>query len=387
MADPYPILRKIQDEHAAFPVENGGFRMWVVTRYDDARAILGDPSMQRDLVKHRYELMERTLLDIERRPKLPRELQRSMLDQDGDDHRRLRSVISKFFVPSRIDRLRSRVEEVADELLDRLPVGEPVDLVARYARGLVATGISELLGVPEGMRGGFPVWETDVLTAPTKAGVEEAARLLTRFARELVALKRAQPAADVLTELVQAADRGAMDEVELMSMITLLLVAGMEPASAISSGILALLTHPEELRAVLDDPALMPDCVEEVIRFETPFRMLAPRYLDHPMELDGVTIPAGELILISTGGANRDPRQFADPDTFQAARCPRGHLGFSHGIHRCLGAELGRLQTAVGLQRLFTRFPDSRLVHAAEDAKWRPGMVVRRLAEIPVVLA
>lgn len=387
MADPYPALESLRRDHAAFPVENGGFRMWVITRYDDARTLLSDPTLQRDLVKHRHAVVEQNLVDIERRPKLPRELRRSMLDQDGADHRRIRGIVAKFFVPSRMAALRPRLELLADELLDGLPAGEPVDIVGQYARPLSTIILSELLGVPEDARDQFPVWETAILTAPSKAGVEDAGRQLQAFAGKIIALKREQPRADLFTELVRAAGDGLLAEPELVSMITLLLIAGLEPASAIGSGALVLLRHPAELAKLRANPDLLKACVEEILRFETPFRMLTPRYVDHPLELDGVTIPAGELLLISTASANRDPSRFTDPERFDITRDTKGHLGFSHGIHRCLGAELGRLETTIGLSRLFTRFPATELAVTPEDARWRPGIFMRRLDSLPVVLA
>jgi cytochrome P450 len=385
MQDPYPALAELQRERAAVPIENGGFRMWVITRYEDVRTILADPSLKRDLVKHRHAVVGQNLIDIERRPKLPRELRRSMLDQDGADHLRLRRTVSRFFSPSRLAALRPRIEAAADGLLDRIPLGEPVDLVARYARPLAVDCLSQLLGVPQWARERFPGWETAILTAPSKPAVEQAGRELMAFALEVIALKRAQPAEDLFSELVADTADG-LGQDETISMITLLLIAGLEPVTAIGSGVLALLGHPGQLAKLLADPESMSDCVDEILRYETPFRMLTPRYTDHPIELDGVTIPAGELLLVSTGAANRDPARFADPERFDVGRCPRGHLGFSHGAHRCLGAELGRLETSVGLERLFARFPHARLAVEPGRARWRTGIFMRRLEELPVVL-
>lgn len=386
MHDPYPALAVLREQHAAVPVENGGFRMWVITRYEDARRLLADSDLRRDLVEHRHTVMEQNLVSLERRPKLPRDLRRSMLDQDGSDHRRIRGVVARFFTPSRLEAMRPRIVEVAEQLIGDLPVGQPIDLIADYARPLSVTCLAEMLGVPLGMRDDFPAWETAILTAPTKELVEEAGRELNRFARTIIELKRSEPAADLFSTLVAAGDDGRLAEPELVSMITLLLIAGLEPVSAISSGVLTLLSHPAELARLRADPGLIRACVEEVLRFETPFRMLTPRYTDHVLEVGDVTIPAGELLLISTGSANRDPAAFPDPDRFDVGREPKGHLGFSHGSHRCMGAELGRIQTAVGISSLLARFTDIRLAVTAEEVDWRPGMFMRRLDNLPVVL-
>ena len=386
MADPYPALRKMQQEQAAVPIENGGLRMWVVTRYKDARMILADPTLRRDLVRNRHAVVGQNLVSIERKPKLPHEIKRSMLDQDGADHRRLRGVASKFFSPSALAAMRPKIEQVADDLLDQLPAGEPVDLVKSYARALSITCLSDLLGVPEYARSTFPLWETAILTASSKEGAEEAGRQLYALASEIIALKRAEPADDLFTQLVSVPD-DVMDHVELISMITFLLIAGLEPASAIGSGVLALLKHPEELAILLANMELLPGCVDEILRYEPPFRMLTPRYLDRPLPLDGITIPAGELILVSAGAANRDPDRYEDPDQFRVTRCPKGHLGFGHGSHRCLGAELGRLEATIALGKLLHRFPGIRLAVPPDDVTWRPGIYMRRLEALPVVLA
>jgi cytochrome P450 len=387
MRDPYPALAELRENHAAVPIENAGFRMWVVARYDDARAVLADPTLQRDLVKNRRKIVGQNLVAPERRPMLSRQLRRSMLDQDGADHRRLRTLVSRFFSPKRLAELRPRIERAADDLLDRVPVGEEIDLIEHYARPLPAGILSDLLGVPEWAREKFWEWESAILTAPSVPEVEEAGRRLVAFANEVIELKRAEPREDLYTEIVRAEQDGLLERPELISTITLLVIAGLEPTTVISSGVLTLLRHPDQFACLLADPARrLPDAVDEILRYETPFRMLTPRFVDHPLELDGVTIPAGELILVSTGAANRDPNQYPDPDRFDISRCPKGHLGFSHGNHRCLGAELGRLETTVALSRLFDRFPKTTLAVPPQDAQWRPGMFMRRLDTLPVVL-
>jgi cytochrome P450 PksS len=386
MRDPYPTLRRLQHDAAAVPVHNGGFRMWVITRYEDVRAVLSDPSACRDLVKHRHRVVSQNLVDIERRPKLPRQLRRSVLDRDGDDHRRLRRTVAGFFSPPRLAAFRPKVRQWADELLDQLPTGTTIDLIADFARPLPVRCLAELLGVPEYAHDTFPLWETAILTAPSKEEVEDAGRQLHAFAVEMIELKRKHPAADMFTELVEAHRGGVIENAELISMITLMLIAGLEPTSVISSGVLTLLNHPGELARLLADPSLIGASVDELLRYETPFRMLTPRYIDHPLQLDGVTIPAGELLLLSTGAANRDVSKFDDPDRFDVTRCPKGHLGFSHGQHRCLGAELGRLEVTIALERLLTRFPKTELAVDPAEVAWRPGMFMRRLDSLPVIL-
>jgi cytochrome P450 len=386
VADPYRALTELRRIGAAVPVENIGFRMWIVTPYEDVKRILADRGLLRDLVRHRREVVAQNLLQPERRAKLPHRSRRSVLDRDGEDHKRLRAVLGSAFSPKRLAELRPAVQRLADDLLDAMPVGEPVDLVGRYSRPLAATAIADVAGIPPEYRSEFPVWETTILTGTSVEEIEEAGRDAYRFAVKMMELKRAEPGDDLFTNLLRAQREGAMDDDEVASTIILLLVGALEPTSAIANGLLALLTHPEQMARLVAEPDLLTGGVEEILRYETPFRILPPRYSDRAIELDGVTIPAGELILVSVAAANRDPGQFEDPDTFDVGRCPKAHLAFGHGAHRCLGAELGRIELAVGLGTLLRRFPNIRLAQPAAELAWRQGTFVRRLESLPVIL-
>lgn len=387
MHDPYPMLTALRDTGPAAVAEVNGLRMWLVTRYHDVKRVLADPAFSKDIVQHRKRVMRQCVLHPERIAKMPLASRRSLLDRDGADHKRLRALLSGQFSPARVAGYRPRIEQITDELLDRLPVGEPVDLVNQFARPLVTTFISEVFGVPEGEREGFPVWENDMLTAPSKAGIEEATRKLHELALRLVEIKRREPGDDVFTLLLRKHDEdGVLDHDELASTFLVLLVGGSEPTSAIGNGLLHLLSNPSQLAAVRADPSRYAACVDEVLRYESPFRMLAPRLAERAVELDGVTIPAGELVMASVAAANRDPVRFADPERFDVTRDARGHLGFGHGPHRCLGSELGRLETTIALRALVERFPGSRLAVPPDQVRWRPGMFMRRLDSLPAVL-
>ncbi|MET0136176.1 MAG: cytochrome P450, partial [Kibdelosporangium sp.] len=248
------------------------------------------------------------------------------------------------------------------------------------------TIVCELLGIPVTQQNMLAATETEMITSPVIDEIERAARELHRFARDLAAAKRADPGEDLCTRLLQSHDEAKMTEDELISTYILLMVGGMEPASAIGNGAFALLTHPAQLAKLVAEPELFTDAVDEIVRFESPFRFVPPRYTSAPITLDDVTIPAGELLLLSPGAANRDPARFAEPDDFDVMRDTSGHLGFGHGAHRCLGAELGKIETATALRVLFQRFPRTRMVNLPELAQWRPGKFMRRLDTFPVVL-
>jgi cytochrome P450 len=386
MQDPYPALAALRDDRAATPIENNGLRMWVVGRYEHARAILANPDLKKDLVVKRKEILRQSLVRPERRPRLPLAIRRNMLDRDEPDHARLRGLLASAFTSAKVDQLRPVIERLVDELLSALPADRPIDLMAEFARPLSVTIISDLLGVPPEQRAQFPTWENDILTSPDLPDIEQAGIALVEFAGQLLARKRAAPADDLLTGLLADHDRGALDDVELVSMVTLMLIAGMEPGSALGNGIFTLLRHRDQLAALVADPALLPGCVEEILRYESPFRMLTPRFSDCPVRLGEVTIPANELILVSVAAANRDPDRFGDPDRFDIGRVTTGHLGFGRGNHRCLGAQLGVLELKIALDGLLRRFPDIALAVPADSVTWRPGMFMRRLTTLPVVL-
>lgn len=384
MQDPYPDLAAHRETGSPVPVENGGFRMWLVTGYEVARTLLADPETHRDVIKNRDQLLGQTLVRPERKPHIPRALRVGMIDRDGSDHRRLRGVVTQYFTPARVAQRRARIEEVADGLIAALDRGGPFDLVERFCQPLAATVVADLLGLPSSTDHPFPRWVNDMLTGKGPEAAEQGALNLIGFTRRLIAEKRAAPADDITSDLIEAQATGVLDEIELESTVALLLIAGMEPASTLASAMYTLLTHPDQLAALRAELALLEGCVEEAIRFEGPFRMLPPRYRDEPYQVGEVTIPAGEFILISSAAANRDPAKYPDPDRFDIRRDTKGHLGFSHGIHRCLGAELGRLEVSIGIEKLLAAFPDILLAAPAEEFRWRPGTFMRRLYTLPV---
>ncbi|WP_434444364.1 cytochrome P450 [Lentzea sp. E54] len=386
MADPYGTLASVRESGPAFAIENNGYRMWAITRYADVRRILADPTVLRDLVEHRREINTHCLIRVQRRAHLPHGSRRSFFDRDGEHHHRLRSLVGNVFTPRRLAEWRPRVEKLVGDLLDTLPVGRPVDLAAELARPIAGTIVCELLGIPADEQNLLAATESEMITSPVIEEIERAAEELHRFAKHLAATKRAAPGDDLCTRLLRLHEEAKMTEEELVSTYILLMVGGMEPASAIGNGAFSLLTHPDQLAILLDRPEQFPAAVEEIIRYESPFRFVPPRYTSAPLELDGVTIPAGELLLISPAAANRDPARFEQPDVFDVLRATTGHLGFGHGAHRCLGAELGRLETATALRLLFQRYPQTRLATLPELADWRPGKFMRRLGSLTVVL-
>jgi cytochrome P450 len=384
--DPYPALRELRDgPQPAVPILRNGFRQWVVTRYDDVRNVLSDHGFERD-VGRRLREKQATLIQPERAALMPPAVRRGVIDRDGADHARLRGVIADDLSLSKMTSLQPRIAALVDERLGRLPQGEPVDLVGQFTRPLSAHVVGELVGLPVDERDEFVGWEMSILTGTSKAEIETAGKLMYEFCCRMAALKRSQPSDDLLTRLVRAEQEGKLGEDEVVSTLANLLIGGTEPSTAIGTGIALLLTHPGARALAFDGARLTPSCVDEILRYESPFRLLGPRFASKELPLEGVTIPAGELIALCSAAANRDPRRFPDPDTFDVTRRPNPHLGFGHGPHHCLGVHLGRLETTLALERFFARFPDSSLVTPWEELRWRPGPYQRRLDTLPVIL-
>ncbi|AHH99153.1 hypothetical protein KALB_5792 [Kutzneria albida DSM 43870] len=386
MTDPYRILARFREQAPAVAVEHTGYRMWLVTRYEDVRRILADTSVIRDFVANQHRINTNSRVRPVSQAHLVDASRRSFFERDGADHRRLRGFVNDVFTPDRLAQLRVEVEQLVERLLDTLPVGEPVDLMTAYAYPIAMTVIGDLAGVPSQPRKNIPVWICEMITSPVISEIEHGANQLHAFSVEMAALKRAEPGQDLFTDLLQVRERELMTEDELTSIYLLFLVAGTEAASAIGNGLLTLLRHRDQLDELLATGDSFADAVEEILRFESPFRLMGPRLSTRPVALDGPTIPAGELILLSPGAANHDPLRFPNPDEFDVRRRPSGHLGFGHGPHHCLGYALGRLETTTALRQLFRRYPNTELVHSQRPADWRPGKFMRRLNTLAVIL-
>ncbi|MFD9698098.1 cytochrome P450 [Lentzea sp. NPDC059081] len=387
MIDPYGTLGAIQESCPALPVESVGYRMWVITRHEDVRRVLADPTVLRDVVEYRREINAGCMVRPMRRAHLPHASRRSFFDRDGENHHRLRSLVGGFFTPVRLNEVRPRVEQVVRDVLDALPTGEPVDLVSRFAMPISGTVCLEMLGIPVEDRDLLGTLSRGMISSLDIDEIERSAQGLFDYAKALIPVKRASSEDDLCSSLLQAHDNGQMTEDELASTYLLMIITSFEPASAIGSGALALISHPNQLATLVADPRLFDSCVDEVVRYESPFRFLPPRYTSAALEVGGVTIPAGELLLVSPGAANRDPAWFPAPEVFEVTRDTVGHLGFGHGAHRCVGAALGRMQTSTALRALFERYPEVRLAAPSERIRWQPGKFMRRLQELAVVLS
>ncbi|MGW1076567.1 cytochrome P450 [Streptomyces sp. NPDC002537] len=361
-------LLRVRQEH--------GEPAWLVTRYADARLVLGDRQFSRAAAAHHDE-PRRT----------PGRRDSGLLGMDPPDHTRLRTLVSKAFTVHRVEKMRPGVRELAEGLLDDMvAAGPPADLVERFALPLPVAVICRMLGVPPEDQGRFRVWSDTSLSTSPLTSEEIAANRdeLRAYMAELVEAHRARPADDLMTALIEARDvDDRLSELELIDLCDGLLVAGHETtASQIPNFLWTLLDHPGQFDRLRTEPGLVPAAVEELLRF-VPLGVGASfaRYATEDVEVGGTLVRAGEPLLVAVGAANRDALRFASPDSLDLGREGNQHLGFGHGVHHCLGAPLARLELQEALRTIVLRLPG---IQAAGDVEWKTEMLMRGPRTMPV---
>jgi cytochrome P450 len=298
------------------------------------------------------------------------------------DHARRRALLQPHFTPKRVRALRPRVDALTARLLDELAVkGPPADLHAAVALPLPILVICELLGVPYEDRDQFCAWTTDAVNTRDHARSERGIDRLFAYCQELVASKRREPRDDVISRL--CATEGISDD-EVAGLSRILLWAGYETTVVhIGLGVLMLLVDREQWHALAEDPTLASNAVEETLRAK-PRNSAMPRYARTDFEIGGVTIEAGDLVLMSLAAANHDPSVLADPDRIDITRPAAGHLSFGYGAHYCIGAPLARIELCAVFSQLASRFPTLRLAVSVEELQLRPDTLFGGLTELPV---
>jgi cytochrome P450 len=384
--DPYPQYAAMR---AAAPVYHHPFGFWLLTRYDDVAWLL-----RANLSVEDRNIADPTMLAIREErygDAEPRVGGLSMLDRDPPDHTRLRRLVSKAFTPRAVQALAPRITELVDGMLDAAESRGRVDLVPALAFPLPFAVIAEMLGTPpadhERIRelSGTVVRSLEPVADPALiAAIEAADSELIGIAAEMIAWKRAHPADDLLTALINAEDDGdVLDDGELIAQTLLLYIAGHETTvNLIAGGTLALLRHPGQLALLRDDPGLAGNAVEELLRYDSPVQA-SRRITLEPVTVSGVTIPAGAFVMASLGSANRD-EGFWGPDAAEPRLLrenARQHVSFGAGPHHCLGASLARLEASIALARLAARFPGLAL---DGEVTWNGRINLRGPAHLPV---
>jgi cytochrome P450 len=394
LADPYPHLTEMRD---ADPVHESPLGIWVLFRYEDVFALLRNPSTSvedANIEGGLNEAREQMFADLvaERGEDEERDRgSRAILNLDPPDHTRIRKLVSKAFTGRRVEQLRPSIQAQVDAVLDRVAGAGPWDVVDELAFPLPFQVISELLGMPDGDRSAIRDWShaltktlDPVISEEDMRAAFDASDAMTEYLDEVVPWKRAHPADDVLTGLVQAEEDGdRLSASELRDQIVLLFIAGHETTvNLIGNGMQALLRHPDQMRRWRDDPALDATAVDELLRYDAPVQ-LSRRIAMTDLEIDGHVIAPGTLVMTHLAAANRDPAKWGPTvDQVDVGRSDAGqHVSFGSGIHFCLGAALARLEGQVAMGSILRRFPD---LEQAGDAVPNGRITLRGLDSLPV---
>lgn len=388
--DPYPLYAKLRAETPV--LRNAGLspneQFWFVTGYAEAETVLRDH--KRFVKNYHNTLTAEQRAQLPPMPRLMQLLDQHMLNLDGADHMRQRTLVNKAFTTRIINSMHDRVQRIADELLDNVQAKGAMDLIDEYAFPLPIVVIAEMLGIPAADRDRFRAW-SDAFVTPslTEAEWRQAERLLNEFTDylgEIFAARRKAPRNDLITALIQAEEAGdQLSEEELYSMVVLLIVAGHETTvNLIGNGTLALLRHPDQLALLKADPTLMPNAVEELLRYDGPVERATLRFAAEDLKLGGQPIRRGEALVVVLGSANRDAAQFNQPDTLDVTRDNSRHLAFGYGVHYCVGAPLARLEGRIALTTLLRRLPNLRLAAPVEELTWRFNPILRGMNHLPV---
>ncbi|MGQ4386772.1 cytochrome P450 [Streptomyces sp. SAS_270] len=356
-----------------------GRGVWVVTGHGAARELLADPRLSSDRTLPAFPATTE-------RFEAARSRRIALLGVDDPEHHTQRRMLVPNFTLKRISALRPRIQETVDRLLDAMEEqGPPAELVSAFALPVPSMVICALLGVPYADHDFFEAQSRRLLRGPAPADTQEARDQLDAYFGALIDRKEKDPGDGLLDDLIREQLRaGAVDRTELISLATILLVAGHETtANMISLGTFALLRHPRRLAELRADPALMPAAVEELLRFLSIADGLL-RVATEDIEVAGTTIRADEGVVFSTSVINRDTATFAEPDALDWHRSARHHVAFGFGVHQCLGQNLARAEMEIALLALFQRLPGLRLAAPVDDIPFKPGDTIQGMLELPV---
>lgn len=366
--DPVPLVR----------LASGGFA-YLATRYNDVRRVFTDPLFSRAAAT---------------RPGIPVLNQASkipdlMLNMDPPDHTRIRRLVTKAFTTGAVEQLRPNVQGICDTLVDRmLATGPPVDFVPAFAYALPAQVISELLGVPAADRNQLRRWQDAILSISAHARhvVDAQLEQLLAYLRDLIRAKRAEPADDLVSALIEARDSDdRLTESELLYTVQILIAGGYETvAGLLANSIVVLRRNPEQWALLRDDPSLIPAAVDELVRYVPVTWSALERVALRDVTLSGVPVPAGSSVVPLVYSANYDETLAEDAGTLDVTRASVPHLGFGHGVHRCIGAPLAKLELEVAFTTLFERLPRLRIARAESQLWWKNGLLTVGPIALPV---
>ncbi|WP_340029338.1 cytochrome P450 [Paenibacillus sp. FSL H7-0940] len=384
--NPFPVYEQLRKEDRVhrFLLPSGHFA-WLVSGYDDASAILQD--------NKRFVTNSPYMGEADgSAPPHQEIISRNLLSVTPEDHRRLRRLIQKAFTPRMIERLRGRIHEISEDLLDGvLATGKrEMNLIEDYAFPLPIIVICEMLGVPHEDQEQFREWSNTIMEGFNNPEMSEQSdqvmRAFVEYLQKLIAERRQSLQEDLISDLINVEEEGdVLSEQELYALVFVLIIAGHETTvNLIGNGILALLENPEQKRLLLEKPDMIGPAIEEILRYNGPAEVSNIRWASEDVEFGGKHIRKGDMLFVSFSSANRDENQFADPDAFDITRKVNNHIAFGKGVHFCLGAPLARLEGEIAINALLRKMPDIQFKTQPASLEWRPGMIIRGLYDFPV---
>jgi cytochrome P450 len=378
--DPYPTYRRLRDEAPVHysPASN----MYTLSRHDDVVWALRHPELfssasafdvlfaqlTSDVGIRDFFALARFLIRARVKPSmLAKGPADAMITLDPPRHDALRAIVNRGFTPKRIEAWQKRVDEIVAECMAKLRQDAPFDVVRDLAMPVPMSVIAEMIGIESERRHQFKEWSDQIIEGVsskdrrrTRRGFLDGMANLTRYVQVIVDARRKEPRDDLISLLVDPSQGETLDDNAIMQFVLLLLIAGNETTTnLIGNAVVALLEHPDQLQRVVDDPELIPNLVDETIRYDGPVQFIMRRAA-RDVEVAGGNIPADGRVCILLGSANRDERRFDDPDRFDVGRDARGHVGFGFGLHFCLGASLARLEAETALRALVPELPGLR---------------------------
>ena len=385
IANPYPFYNRLRESD---PMHLTPLGFYLVSRHAEVTSILRDKRFGKDFagrMTRRYgpQILEEPVY---------RSMRHWMLQLDPPGHGRLRSLVVRAFTARRMEDMRPRIQQIVDEIIDRVEPQGGMDLVADFAFRLPVTVICEMLGIPEmdqevfftGARADGRLLD---LAPLSRAEIDEQNSYnlaMARYFRGLIDLRRREPGNDLTTHLVQVEENGStLTNEELTANLILLFGAGHETTvNLIGNGLLALHRNPDQLQLLKRDVSLTSNAVEELLRYDSSVQATGRTALEHIDEIGGVSLEKGQSVICLLGSANRDPEVYPDPDRLDITRRDMRPLSFGGGIHYCIGAQLARIECEIAIATLLRRLPDLRLDNV-DRPDWRQTFVLRGLNKLP----
>lgn len=390
-SNPYPVFARLRISdpvHQYHSSSSDTQSTWLITRYSDAEIVLRDERFVKD--KQHTLLREEYQPEPEQPPSADDLFNLGMLKFDPPDHTRMRKLVTPFFTSRAVEQLRGDIQEISDELIDGFEKNGQADIIEDFASLLPIRIISKMLGVPTEDSTKLHTWTkciADALDDPV--AFQQIHAHLQAFYEYLLVLieeKKQRPDNALVSKLMQSqVGDDQLTERELVAMVFLLILAGHETtANLIGNGMLALMTHPEQMQLLQTHPELIKTAVDEFLRYFAPFTITTHRWARENLELGGKQMKRGDTVLISMASVNRDEQMFAEPDRLDISRTDNHHLAFGKGIHFCLGAHLARLEGTIAISTLLRRLPGLRLQVDPETLVWRTGSTVLGVNHLPV---